>query len=716
MTTSTSLNTLAQRLGILESYVDNDGCERPINDETRSALLAALGYGVGDEVSAAKALADLDEESGAQVVEPVRVVGGSERPTLRARSREFGAGTIRYEILAKREGGRTQKAAKGQARAAADGTITGLAAPALEPGTYELEVRLEREGVRRTAHPWLAVVPATCTPLAERLGKAKAFGIWANLYSIRSARGLGIGNVSDLAELVRLAAKHGGAFVGINPLHALRNRGTDISPYGPVSRLFRNPLYLDVARVPEFAGASEARARLGEDDLARDLERARNAERLDYELVARLQRPLLEALWRSFRSRQDPARRKAFERYRSRMGPLLTDFGLFCVLEERMGRERYGRDWRRWPSDLRSSGSREVGRLRDEQADAIEFHAWVQFELDRQLEAVARTAGRAGMPLGLYGDLALGSVAGGFDTWAFPGLFLDGVNLGAPPDAYAAAGQNWMIPPMHPQRLRADRFRYWRLLLRAAFDHCGMLRIDHAMGLLRQFWIPEGKLGSDGAYVAFPAEDLLGLLALESRAQGSVVVAEDLGTVPKGFGSLLARHEVLSSQVMFFERTEGGGFVRASEYSNRSLLVADTHDQASLAGWWTGRDIEIRKRVGMIASEEGMAAELSVRLRERELLLRRLASDGVLANGPAPPDAGELAAAVYRYLAGAASPLLAVSLDDLAGEAEPVNVPGVPVEVYPSWSRRMRADLSELTASTTVRNVLAGLAQRSTRG
>jgi 4-alpha-glucanotransferase len=317
------------------------------------------------------------------------------------------------------------------------------------------------------------------------------------------------------------------------------------------------------------------------------------------------------------------------------------------------------------------------------------------------------------MSIGLYQDLAVGSLASSFDAWAFPGLFVEGVHLGAPSDAYSATGQDWGFPPLNPHRLRADHFRYWRLMLRSILDHCGMLRLDHAMGVLRQFWIPAGRSGTEGAYVAFPAEDLLGLLALESRARGAVVVAEDLGTVPKGFSALLARYRIQSSQVMFFERTPENGFVRSGGYSDRALLTAHTHDQATLAGWWNGRDIEIRRMVGMIAGEEEMAAALATRLRERDLLLRRLRTEGSLESTKGVFGAPEVTRAVYKYLSAAPSPLLSVSLDDLAFETEPVNVPGISVDEFPSWSRRMRAEISEIARSDESLEVLRSLGERA---
>jgi 4-alpha-glucanotransferase len=335
------------------------------------------------------------------------------------------------------------------------------------------------------------------------------------------------------------------------------------------------------------------------------------------------------------------------------------------------------------------------------------------------------------MALGLYTDMAVGSIASGFDAWAFPGSFVGGASLGAPPDPYSATGQNWALPPLNPHVLRAQEYRYWRAMLKAAFRHCGMLRIDHAMGVLRQFWNPDGCSGTGGAYVRFPADDLLALLALESRASAAVVVAEDLGTVPEGFGDLLDRYGILSSNVMFFIRSSDGGFVAPARYSKRALLTANTHDQPTLAGWWQGGDLEIRRRVGMIESDGALEAARTDREREKDLLVRRLRAARALegtgtgrdarararaAAGVAPfsgDEAPALSAAVNAYLAAAPSPLLGVSLDDLAAETEPVNVPGVGVERYPSWSRRMRLALEDIASDAGVAKALAGVASRT---
>jgi 4-alpha-glucanotransferase len=553
-----------------------------------------------------------------------------------------------------------------------------------------------------------------CPDPAERLGQRPGFGLWANLYSLRSDRGLGVGGLWELRQLVRFAAEVGAVFVGTSPLHAVRNAAHDISPYQPLSRLFRNPLYLDVAQVPEWSDSSAAQRLLER----RAVERRRllAADRVDYEGCAALHRELVCELHRVFRARhvrRDTQRGRAYARYLRQRGSLLQDFATFCALEERLAAEGHPRDWRRWPPEFRSPGSLAVRAFRDSHGEEVDLHAFQQFEIDRQLEAVAREAATSGLELGLYADLAAGSAASGFDTWAFPEAFVMDVSIGAPPDDYAEGGQDWGLPPLHPARAASAGDGLFRLLLRAGFGHVRMLRIDHVMGVLRQYWIPRGEPAAAGAYVRFPARDVLEIVAEEARRAGALVVGEDLGTVPRGLTSLLARFRVLSSRVLLFERDSRGRFRPAHAYSRRALVTANTHDLPTLAGLWSGRDLALRRELGLIGSDADLEAARQEREALRRALLRRLSRDGDLRATPEACSYAELCGAVYRFLCRTPSPLVGVSCDDLAGEHEPVNIPGVSSDVFPSWTRRMERSVDSFTGDSEVRKALAGLAARS---
>jgi 4-alpha-glucanotransferase len=306
------------------------------------------------------------------------------------------------------------------------------------------------------------------------------------------------------------------------------------------------------------------------------------------------------------------------------------------------------------------------------------------------------------MPIGVYGDLAIGSSAGGSDTWAFPDLFADGANVGAPPDEFATSGQDWGLPPIDPHRLRAQAYGYWIRVLRSAFAHVGAIRIDHIMGLFRLYWIPEGLPATEGAYVRYPGRDLMGILALESQRSGALVIGEDLGTVPRGLAARLARRGILSSRVLYFER-RGTSFRPSKRYSARALATANTHDLAPLAGFLSGRDLRLRREAGQIATDEALDAQLRVRDRDRDALCRRLAVEGLLPSGPAPPHPDRFAAAVTAFLCRTPAPLVGLSLDDLVGETEPVNLPGVAGSDHPSWTRRMRVPLQQLSSNPCAR-------------
>jgi 4-alpha-glucanotransferase len=299
-------------------------------------------------------------------------------------------------------------------------------------------------------------------------------------------------------------------------------------------------------------------------------------------------------------------------------------------------------------------------------------------------------------------------------VWANPHLFLSGLSIGAPPDDLGPEGQNWGLPPMDPRALRESRYEFWIRLLRASFAHAGALRIDHVLGLFRQFWIPDGAPGSAGAYVRFPVDDLLGILVLEAARHGALVVGEDLGTVPPEVPPALRRRRILSSRVFYFERF-GERYRPASEYEPASLATANTHDLPPIAGFWSGRDIQLRRQVGAIPSDEAAEGQGQERERSKRAMLERLAADGVLPSPDEPADPAELRGAIHRFLCATPAALVGLNLDDLVGETEPVNLPGVSPDRYPSWTRKLEIPVERLDAEPAVATALKGV-ERSRSG
>ena len=713
MTSSTMtspLHTLADRVGIIAEYRDQTGKEtRTTSDETRIALLAAMGVDASSESAARRALDEMDESARATLLAPVRVLpldGARDSVDVELRFPDgMRAGEWTLDLTT--ENGE-KKTARGRAIPDDDGRVRASLSWRPELGYHRLRATVS--GNADAAEQSLIVVPPHCLTPHEILGDRKAFGLTANLYSVRSAKNWGIGDLGDLAKLMRWAGGIGAAFVGVNPLHALRNRDGDISPYSPVSRLFRNPLYIDVEAVPGFAQSSAVHEIVANPQFRDELARVRKSGRVEYERVMALKRPILRAL--HFAHLRGPRTRNPdWVQWLESQGEALESFATFAALAEHIGRDgATSGNWHEWPEEYRDPGSPAVEHFRRTHEDEIDFHRWLQFVIDQQIAAAATTGRNAGLTIGLYQDLAIGTAPNGADVWANPGLFVSGASIGAPPDPYSATGQNWGLPPIDPRVLRDRRYTYWIQLVRSSLRHGGALRIDHVMGLFRQFWIPEGRSGTEGAYVRFPSEDLLGILALESTRAHALVVGEDLGTVPDDVPPAMGLWHLLSSKVLYFER-EDKAFKPAASYEAESLATANTHDMPTLEGFWRARDVEIRRSVGLIGSDDDAATERASREEEKRALLDRLAADGLLSpedrdelakRDPSPAARAALRGAVHQFLCRTPAALVGFSLDDIVGEAEPVNVPGVGSDKFASWSRRLSMPIEQLATDPMV--------------
>ena len=674
------LRQLAERLGIVSEYLDQKGKRIQTRDETREKLLAVMGFDAPTEDAAAGWLAELDFEERGSIIDAVRVVKRDARDANRVRVRlPSGAGACEARLTLTEESGHVWNVRADLRRAGS------IELPTRAPyGYHTVTIELRSDTGAWSADQSLIVVPSSCLPPESILAKRRIVGIVANLYALRREQDWGVGDLGALMQLVEWSAARGVEFVGVNPLHSLFNRGTEISPYSPVSRLFRNHIYLDVDAVPNAPAIEIDAAR-------RELAPLRDASHVDYDRVIAVKERALLAAYRGFRKGQDSAARvRDFEEFARQREPELTRYATWMTIAEGAG----STDWRRWPAELHDPESDTVRSIQRTNAERVDFHRWLQFETHRQLGEVAARAHTLGMSIGVYQDLAIGTNPGGSDTWTYPNLFLTGASVGAPPDPYSYTGQNWGLPPINPRALRQQRYRYWIELLRRAFEHAGALRIDHVMGLFRMFWIPEGGSGVDGAYVRFAADDLLGILALESVRHDAIVVGEDLGVVPANVPPAMKKWGILSSKVLYFER-DTHGFRPASRYPSLALATANTHDMATLAGFWQGRDVELRERVGLISTTAQRRAEERGRVRDRQALAKLLRLRWPR-DVEEPDFARTLVGAAHDFLCSTRARLVGLSLDDLVGEVDPVNVPGVGPDRYPSWRRRNRMTMEEI--------------------
>ena len=704
------LRRLSAKLGIVDAYLDQTGVSlRQTSDETRERLLSAMGYDVATEDGAGRALRRLRRQQLAEWIAPVRVVrqGSKSLSTVRVRvPRTTDAEVVWRLTLVTEEEIRWEW--RGTTHGGARRRMT-LELPVRPPlGYHDLQVTFAADGQEWTATQRLIVVPPRCTPPELRLHGKRGFGITTNLYTVRSERNWGAGDIGDVKTIAEWLGQYGGAFVGMNPMHALRNCGYDVSPYSPITRLFRNPLYLRVEDVPQLRRDAAARALIAAPAFQAELVELRAATTLDYARVMALRAPVLESLHRTFvehEERADTPAGRAYETYLRREDPPLTRFATYMAISE-----REGPDARSWPQELRDSNGPAVAALRAELAERVDYHRWLQFEIDRQLGRAAADSLQAGLSLGMYQDLAVGSSSSGSDVWAHPELFIQGATVGAPPDMYSDEGQNWGLPAINPHALRASGYDHWTRLLRAGFRHTGALRIDHALGLFRMFWVPLGESARQGAYMRSFSADLFGILALESVRHNALVVGEDLGTVPADVPGVLAKWGVLSSKVQVFEREfHTGRFREAINYPRMALATVNTHDLPPLVGWAEARDIMLRSEVGDL-SDPGVASGMrESRMHDLGALVTSLIDAGLLPHDAHSHVTSEtLIPAVHAFIRRTPSALVGLSLDDLAHESTPVNIPGVWQDRYASWSRRMRETLEEIFAAPRTVTSLGG--------
>lgn len=555
------------------------------------------------------------------------------------------------------------------------------------PGYHRLSVTIGDIG----AETLLVVCPRRCY-LPPALSERRSWALTAQLYALRSARNWGIGDFTDLAALAIGAARQGASALGINPLHALfPAEPRHISPYSPSSRQFINPLYLDVAAMPDFAAAAMAPPAL---------EPVRSGDLIDYPRVAALKRSAFEACYRRFAEHHlgaaMSARGEEFRRFQREGGRALESFAIFTALHEQMLSEQGAFSWHQWPAPLRQSDSPEVARFAAAHRERVELHQYLQWECDRQLGAAGQAAA-AGLSVGLYRDLAVGVDPAGADAWTDPGMMVAGASVGAPPDLLNMKGQDWGLAPVNPVALKRQGFAPFIAALRANMRHAGLLRIDHVMALMHLYWVPRGASPAEGAYVTYPFSELRHILALESERQRCAVIGEDLGTVPDGFREIMTDAGILSYRLLLFERDRAGGFLPPGLYPEQASAAFSTHDLATLKGFWLGRDLEWRRELNLYPDAESGERERSGRRIDRKRLIEALVAAGALPRAAAkrllpkedrPVYEPELAEAVQRFLASSKSRLVLMQIEDVLGELEQANLPGT-VDQHPNWRRRL---------------------------
>lgn len=675
---SDRLDRLAASAGIEPTYQGYWGRRVRVQPATQRALLTAMGYDSGDDASLT------------QTVTPVTVLTQGDAAALEHALR---GRTWQLEL----EGGELFSADLAQ----------------LPLGYHRLIVR--DDGSESSCQ--VIVAPAHCY-LPPELDDGRIWALSTQLYALRSQRNWGIGDFSDLAAFSAIAGHAGAGAVALNPLHQLHpsNPGA-ASPYGPSSRLFLNVLYIDPTRVAELNESPEVQASIAGTEFQRMLESLREETLVDYERVADVKLAVLERLYEVFRATHLDAnddRAGAFHRFVRDGGIALERLAVYetlCEFFRARDPDCYG--WQEWPSEYRSPELPEVTRFAHERRARVEFYLYLQWQAQEQLAAASQLAEQN--QTRLYADLAVGVSLNGADAWSDQGAIVAGAALGAPPDPLNAIGQNWGLAPLSPRALRSRAYAPFIALLRANMRFSGILRIDHVMALRRAFWIPRGAPAAHGAYVRYPFEEMLGVLALESVRNRCAVVGEDLGTVPEGFRDRIHAARILSTRVLYFERDrDDGSFVPPDRYPRLAAASIGTHDLPTLAAWWTGDDLVLRVAIALYPSarmaqgarrERRQARLALVDALERATVIdfdgaERLRADA--RRGGSLDVVPELTAAVHRFLSSTPSLLIVVAIEDVLAEAGAVNVPGT-FDEHPNWRRKRGLSLEALQADARLR-------------
>lgn len=706
------LQQLADRLGIATAYTDvglKTGSHQ-VDEDTVRFFAGVLGFKAGNAGEVTRSLRALDNRRWQNVLEPVyvflqnrkvfdAVVSEAEAEgdfTLTLTSRQTGVKSdVSFVVLTLPE----SRVVAGKKYQKLEIEITSD----VEIGYYDAELTT----TGGTYGTLLAVAPEKCYQLPG-LDEKKLWGFSVQLYSLRSRRNWGIGDFTDLYDFVSMCGRCGADIIGLNPVNVLGHCfPEEASPYSSVSRLFLNPVYIDVEKVPEFRS---------EDRYAVEAEIAElNAsETIEYGRVYPLKIKVLKVLYQ--RMLQNPERMREFEKFCRCKGESLENLVTFQALYEDKWQTHWG-GWRAWEKEFRKPVTAAVKKYRKEQAERLDFFKFLQFEAERQLCAVSAHVKDAGLKIGIYRDLPVGVGRDSAELWSDDGLYLRESGAGAPPDIFFPTGQKWNLGAFNPFELKARAYQPFIKIIRAAAEGAGALRLDHVMSLMRLFVIPEAA-GAAGTYIMYNFEDMLNIVAIESHLNRCMIVGESIGNIPEGFLDKIAARGIMSMSVLWSERWDAGwgDFKSPYQYPENVVTSVGTHDMAPLKMWWFGYDIALSRQLGIIGSDQEMADNYHKREADRWKLLKVLDENQVWPEdnrrhgdylfGEGYPEG--LEEAVHRFMARSCSKIFLVQPEDVFQVDKLQNLPGTDRDKHPNWRRKLPVNLEDMENSLAYyRNIAA---------
>ncbi|WP_348749689.1 4-alpha-glucanotransferase [Pseudomonas rhodesiae] len=664
------LEILASRAGLAVDWIDANGRPQHVQPDALRAVLKGLGHPADTDAEIEASLRDLEQAQLDKHLPPLLTVDSGQSLDL---AHYFEPDTLCRVHL---EQGETLELR--------------LDGNAVLPGVIALgyhQVQINNQTFT------LAVAPTHCYSVAEAVDSqpARAWGISAQLYSLRRLNDGGFGDTLALEHLARAAAERGADALAISPMHAMFSADPQrYSPYSPSSRLFLNSLYASPACILGEREVRNAIEALGIADELHDLEQL---DLIDWPAAAQAKQRLLRALYEDFRHGHHP-QHADFLSFRQTGGEALENHCRFEAVQAMRAAAGENLDWRHWPAEWRTPQSPALAKFAEEHREEIGFYAFAQWLIARCLERAQQAARGSGMGVGLIADLAVGADGGGSQAWSRQDELLADLTVGAPPDILNRAGQGWGISAFSPEGLKRHGFRAFIEMLRANFAHAGGLRIDHVMGLQRLWVIPMDASPKEGAYLYYPADDMLRLLALESHRHQAIVLGEDLGTVPDGLREKLIGRSILGMRVLLFEQGHDGQFKPILDWPDNALATTSTHDLPTLNGWWHSRDIDWNIQLGLIDAPT-VEQWSEHRLRERQALRQALSQDPQNFVDEIRNETDHMIDASVRYLGHTRAPLVLLPLEDALGIEEQANLPGT-TDTHPNWRRRLPGEAASL--------------------
>ena len=591
------------------------------------------------------------------------------------------------------------------------------------PHQHALLPGLERVGYHRIElgdrELIVAVAPSRCFSVADVAPGERLFGLAAQIYGLRRAGDGGTGDLGGVAALAVAAGRQGADALTLSPMHALFSADPGrFGPYSPSSRLFYNPLHADASMT---FGIARLRAAIEQSHLADEMARLEQLELIDWPLAAQAKMVLFRSLFESFERIDLDASPPStlapdFRRFRAEGGDMLMQHARFEALHgARLREDRAAWSWRVWPPEWRDPMGSAVEAFAAAHEREVQFHIFLQWLADRSLAGAQNAAKRAGMRIGLISDLAIGMDGAGSHAWSRQREVLVGASVGAPPDYYNAHGQNWGLTTFSPHALIAAGFAPYIATLRAALRHAGGVRIDHVMGMMRLWLIPEGAAATEGAYISYPVESLFRLIALESWRHRAIVIGEDLGTLPSGFRERLDGEGIAGMRVLRFERDDHGFFRSPETWRPTAVAMPSTHDLPPTAGWWAGHDIDVRAGLAGFADESDVALERASRAESRHFLWGAFRHAGVAVGEEPPAETIDgVVDAAARYTAVTPCALAILPLEEALGLLDQPNLPGT-VDEHPNWRRRLPGEAANLLEAPSATPRLEAMRERRSK-